>query len=79
MHGPLLAGLDAAHYEARRHQSTVGLHALYYAKELPHLLRVNTIWFLRLALLALWDVVNVATDCNVALLHVEPPSFPPLQ
>ena len=27
--GPLLVGLDAAHYEARRYQSIVGLHALY--------------------------------------------------
>ena len=29
--------------------------------------------------MALWDVVDVAADCNVALLHVEPPSVPPLQ
>ena len=25
--GPLLLGLDAAHYEARRHQTAVNLHA----------------------------------------------------
>ena len=77
--GPLLAGLDTAHYEARRHQSVVDLHALYQVEELPHLLHVSTARLLRPALLALWDVIDVTVDCRVALLHVEPPGVPPLQ
>ena len=43
------------------------------------MLHVSTVWLLRPALLALWDVVDVIADCNVALLHVEPPGVPPLQ
>ena len=77
--GPLLAGLDAAHYEARRNQSTIGLHAFYQAKELLHLLHISTTRFLRPAPLALRDVVDITTDGMLALLHVEPPGVPPLQ
>ena len=44
--GPLLAGLDATHYEARRNQSTIGLHTFYKAEELLHLLHVSTTWLL---------------------------------
>ena len=29
--------------------------------------------------MALRDVVDVAADCRVALLHVEPPGVPPFQ
>ena len=77
--GPLLAGLDAAHYEACRHKFTVNLHAFNQVKELPHLLHVSAIRFLRPALLALRDVVDVATDCRVTLFHVEPLGVPPFQ
>ena len=76
--GPLLAGLDAAHYEGHHHQSTINLHALYQVEEPPHLLHVSTAWLLRPTLLALRDVVDVTADCSVALLHVEPPGVPPL-
>ena len=77
--GPLLAGLDMAHYEACCHQFASNFHAFNQVEELPHLLHVITVWFLRLALLALWDVVDVAADCRVALLHVEPLGVPSLQ
>ena len=43
------------------------------------MLHISAAWHLRLALLALRDVVDVAADGRVALLHVEPPSVPPLQ
>ena len=37
---PVLIGLYAAHYETRRYQSTIGLHALYQAEEFIHLIHV---------------------------------------
>ena len=77
--GPLLAGLDVAHYEACHHQFNVNLHAFDQVEELLHLLHVIVVWFFRLALLALRDVVDVVVDCRVALLHVEPHGVPPLQ
>ena len=77
--GPLLAGLDAAHYETHRHQSVVHLHAFYQAEELSHLIHVSTARLLQPALLVLQNVVDIAVDGRIALLHVEPPSIPPLQ
>ena len=44
--GPLLVGLDTAHYEARRHQYAIHLYALYQAEELPHLIHISTAWLL---------------------------------
>ena len=43
------------------------------------MLHVNTIWSLRPATLVLWDMVDVTTDCQVALFHVEPLGIPPFQ
>ena len=68
-----------AHYEVRHHQYAVHLYALYQAKELPHLIHISTARLLRLAPLVLQNVVDVAVDDRMALLHVEPPSVPPLQ
>ena len=77
--GPLLAGLDPAHYEARCHQYTVHLYALYQAKDLPHLIHINTARLLRPAPLVLRNVVDVTADGRMILLHIEPPGVPPLQ
>ena len=77
--GPLFAGLDVAHYEAHRNHHSVHLHGLYQLKELLHMIHISTGRFLRLALLVLPNLVNVAPDGRMALLHVEPPSIPPLQ
>ena len=77
--GPLLVWLDAAHYEACCHQFASNFHAFNQVEELPHLLHVSTVWFLRPALLVLWDMVDVAVDCRVTLFHVEPLGVPPFQ
>ena len=76
---PLLVGLDAAHYEAHRHHHFVHLHALYQLEELLHLLHISTGWLLRPAPLVLRNLVDVASDGRMTLLHVEPPGIPPLQ
>ena len=75
---PLLAGLDAAHYEAHRHNHSIHLHALYQPEELLHLIHISTGQLLRPALLVLQNLVNVALDGKMTLLHVEPPGIPPL-
>ena len=75
--GPLLAGLDAAHYEACCHQFASNFHASNQVKELHHLFHVNIVQFLRPAPLVLQDMVDVAVDCMVALFYVEPLRIPP--
>ena len=77
--GPLLAGLDAAHYEAHHHRHSVHLHALYQPEELLHLIHISTARLLRLAPLVLQNLVDIAPDGRMALLHVKPPGIPPLQ
>ena len=77
--GPLFVGLDAAHYEAGRHQFTSYLHALNQVEEFPLLLHVSVVWSLRPATLALRDVVDIVADYRVALLNVEPPGVPSFQ
>ena len=76
--GPLLAGLDAAHYEAHRHQCSLHLHALYQLEELLHRIHINTGRLLRPALPVLWNLVDVTSDGRMTLLHVEPHGIPPL-
>ena len=77
--GPLLVGLDAAHYEACCHQFSSNLHAFNQIEEFLHLLHVSAVWSLRPATLALRDVVDVALDYRVALLNVEPPGVSSFQ
>ena len=77
--GPLLVGLDAAHYEAHRNGYSIHLNALYQTEELPHLIHVSTARFLRPAPLVLRNVVDITADGRMTLLCVEPPSIPPLQ
>ena len=77
--GPPLAGLDAAHYEAHCHSHSIHLHALYQPKELLHLIHISIGQLLRLALLVLWNLVDVASGGRMTVLHVEPPGVPPLQ
>ena len=76
---PLFIGLYAAHYETRRYQSAIGLHALYQAEEFIHLLHAILARQLRPTPLAFWDVVGITTNYWVALFHVEPSGVPPLQ
>jgi len=77
--GPLLAGLDTMHYEAHRHHHSVHLHALYQLEELPHLIHISTGWLLRPAILVLHNLIDVASNGRMTLLHIKPPGIPPLQ
>ena len=43
------------------------------------MLHISTVWLLRPAFLALQDVVGIAVDGRMALLHVEPPGITPFQ